>query len=274
MSAATPVGRYAKTPYFEERLRVRLYSVEELCYLFAKNAYLLDESAVNAGLIEWLDTELALPELAHTLSVLLSEKAKLSELVGAIFAYVGYGQDREELLQVLDENEGLSEKERLKSKADYLAQTGKYALAFGEYETLLHRLSEGELALRSQVLHNMGVITAQMFLFAKASELFYRAYAYDRNEETWLQYLAAKRLAESEGTYLNYVVSSDEALDTSLALESRLKEALSEWADSREKKKLDEVLDCRRSGNSMLYYEEIARMSEGLKREYRSLLSE
>ena len=48
------MGKYAKTPYFMEKVPVNLYSVEELCYCLLKNAYLIDQGIMDGRLEEWL----------------------------------------------------------------------------------------------------------------------------------------------------------------------------------------------------------------------------
>ena len=54
------LGRTASAPYSFDKARVRVYSVEELCYFLKENAYLLDETIFTRGLSDWLYKECGL----------------------------------------------------------------------------------------------------------------------------------------------------------------------------------------------------------------------
>ena len=48
----------AKHPYEIARIHKRIYTIEELCYYFCNNLYLVDYTIVNRQLCDWLEEEL------------------------------------------------------------------------------------------------------------------------------------------------------------------------------------------------------------------------
>ena len=58
------VGDYAKTPYCIPGLEINVRSMEELCYCMRENAYMLDLSLLDDGLVRWIEQECGLKELA------------------------------------------------------------------------------------------------------------------------------------------------------------------------------------------------------------------
>ena len=54
----------AKHPYEIARVHMHIYTIEELCYYFCNNLYLVDYTIVNRKLCDWLEEELELYELS------------------------------------------------------------------------------------------------------------------------------------------------------------------------------------------------------------------
>ena len=90
MKASLCVGRYATTPYCIEGIEVLIYSMEELCYCIRENAFLIDVSLMNDGLLEWIDRECGLRELVRILNPLVHKAGSLSAFVTAIMEYVAF----------------------------------------------------------------------------------------------------------------------------------------------------------------------------------------
>ena len=83
-------GKYAKKPYHISNLCANVYSVEELCYLFASNPFMIDHSIMDQNLITWLDAECGLTELSHKLTKLLGKGCQPGNFVHTILSYVNY----------------------------------------------------------------------------------------------------------------------------------------------------------------------------------------
>ena len=62
-------GKYANEPYHLEKVCVNVYCVEELCYLFANNPFMINTEIMDKHLPEWLREQCGLPELADRLTL-------------------------------------------------------------------------------------------------------------------------------------------------------------------------------------------------------------
>ena len=67
MRVSVCVGNYAKEPYRIPGLEINVFSMEELCYCMKENAFLLDLSLLDDGLLDWMEQECGLGELAQRL---------------------------------------------------------------------------------------------------------------------------------------------------------------------------------------------------------------
>ena len=68
----------AKHPYEISRIHMRIYTIEELCYYFCNNLYLVDYTIINRQLCDWLDEELELYSLADELRAIYADQLGLS----------------------------------------------------------------------------------------------------------------------------------------------------------------------------------------------------
>ena len=76
------VGERTTTPYRFADLGINVYSIEELCVCIQENAYLLDDSLVNDRLVEWIDHECELHDLARVLNSMIYKKDALVRVGG------------------------------------------------------------------------------------------------------------------------------------------------------------------------------------------------
>ncbi len=272
------IGKRAEIPYCVPVTGMNIYSVEELCYFFRENAFLLDDGIVNRQLVEWIECQCDLPELAEFLYPLCKNAGNVEVFVRTIVEYTGYFSGMEEEEQVINavrDCSGRSVGERKKTRADYYLNNGKYELAIKEYELLLKE-REGCIvtSFEGGIYHGMGVAFAKMFLFEQADYYFEKAYAALGEENIAFQMLAAKRLYLSEQAYICYVADHPELFSISQDLEERLNESEKMWQVSEKKKQLDDLKECKQLGEAQLYYEEIERMTNRLKENFRKCLQE
>ena len=61
-------------PYYIENISTNIYSIEELCYYFYHNIYLLDETILNEHLCDWIRKELGLERLYRRLYKILEDE--------------------------------------------------------------------------------------------------------------------------------------------------------------------------------------------------------
>lgn len=265
------VGKRTENPYFFDKTGQNIYAIEELCYVLGENAYLLDEEIMDKELVRWIDGECGLYELSRELSGLIGKNASVNAFVGTIFDYTGY-YSREKSAQIetiLKNGRNLSLYERKKTKADYLVQRGKYALAIREYDSLIKELDGKDMALLAKTHHNKGVAQANLFAYGYASEEFYKAYEISSLEEDYMSYLAAKRLSMKEEDYIRFIAEKTEGYAASLLLEKKMGKIRERWQGTQGWEYMDVLLQYKENGNKNLYYREVEKLVNELKAEYR-----
>lgn len=273
-------GTYARSPYFMEKFYVNLYSVEELCYLFVEKAELLDRDVMQRDLVQWLDEECGLNQLAHTLYSLLNQNGSVTAFAGTILEYVGLypPEVTEQTQQTIKSNEGLNPCERGKAKADHMLQNRKFFMALKLYHSLLAQIPETDAKLRGSIYHNMGVACAKMFMFQQAAEWFMQAYEADREPESLESYLAAIRMRCEDKEYITYIADHPEYHDVSLRVERKMEQASGQFEGTDENRMLFTLQVFKEEGNStagseVQYYEEIEKLTARLKEQYREYVS-
>ncbi len=260
-------GEYAKTPYYFENLGLRVFSVEELCYVLRENAFLLDREIVNKRLVRWIEEELNLSELADMLYPLLHKKTPAGAFAGVILRYTNFYEEEtvEKTEEIYEAGANLSVYEKLKSRVDYLVRNEKYMAAIREYEVL----PEQEKEMTSSIIHNMGVAMCGLFLFEEAAQQFLKAYELKQDGETLVEYLAAMRLSMKEEDYIAFAAGHPEYYEDTLTLEKRVEELGAAWEESEEKRGLDRRLLRKVQGDTAGYYAETDTRLQELKNQYR-----
>lgn len=285
MRASVCVGNYAKTPYCIVGLEIPVYSMEELCYCIKENAFLLDTSLMDDALLDWVDRECGLRELARALHPMVHKRGALSDFVMMIMKYTGFfpAQIMEDVDRVLKQGAGLSNIEKRKSQIDYLVKKKKYVDALRGYDYLLTKWQEGNgeaeevlpaAEVKAAILHNKGVAYAGLMLYGQAAEVFLEAYKQDEKQEYKQAYLAAKRMELSEEEYIGFAAEMPESYNDTLALEKRLDELKESWLLQEDYQYLLQR-DIWRDGNDkQKYYEENDRITQALKAGYRNSVQE
>lgn len=273
-------GRYAEIPYYVEKFYVNLYSVEELCCLFVDKAELLDREVMQRDMVQWLDEQCGLNQLANTLYSLLNQNGSTVAFVGTILEYVNlYPADAvSQTEQIIRDNEGLNPYERGKAKADYMLQNRKYLTALKQYHNLIAQIPKTDNLLRGRILHNMGVACAKMFMFRQAAEHFIQAYETDGNEESLELYLASMRMHCEDKDYVAYIAEHPDYHDVSLKVERRIERAYGQFEGTDENRMLFTLQVFKEEGNStagsdVQYYHEIEKLTVELKEAYREYVS-
>lgn len=273
-------GRYAEEPYFVDKFYVNLYSVEELCYLFVEKAELLDQDVMQPGMVRWLDEQCGLNQLAHTLYTLLNQKGSTVAYVGTILEYVNLYP--EEVIarteEIIKSNEGLSPYERGKAKADYLLQNRKYHAALEQYYSLIAQIPETDRILRAKIMYNMGVVYAGLFMFRQAADWFMQSYQLEQGRESLMSYLAALRMHYQDKDYITFISEHPEYHDASLKVEKQIEQAAGQFEGTDENRMLFTLRVFKEEGNTNLgstapYYNEIEKLTAGLKEKYREYVS-
>lgn len=269
-------GRYAENPYHFESICANVYCVEELCYLLAGNPFMIDAEIMDKKLAEWLDQECGLTELCHQLLTLLRRGSQPGIFVNTILDYVNYldQEERRKIDEVLKNNIGLNQYEKLKKQGDYLIRNGSYQMAIMEYDKLLLKLPETESALQPFILHNMGVAYSHLFQFESAAKYFKKAYELSGSETSGMQYLMAVRQQLSEGEYVSFIADNGQYYELSLKVEQLYENARGQFEATQDNIMLSALKIYKDEGNAVSYYEDIDRIISELKEEYRECVTQ
>lgn len=270
-----PCGNDATTPYCFSSLGIHVYTIEELCYVLKENAFLMDSDIIDKKMVNWIDTECGLKDLATALYPLVHKKGTVSSYVITILEYVGYydNQALKEVEKMLKQSANLTAYEKMKARMDYMVESNRYAEAIHGYDRLLSKLPEMEQELRANIIYNQGVALTRLFLFERAAGCFKRAYDLSLDKETLIAFLGAKRMSLGDGEYLNFVAEQTEFYEDSLELEHRIENYSQLFETSPEKYEITK-LEKWKEENAVRYYEEVDKIINGLKLGYRKSVEE
>ena len=265
-------GKLSKNPYYIVGLGMNVYSIEELCYYFVKDAYILDNDIMDLGLCDFIADELELTEIAEALRSLILRGASLGQFVTSLLEMTGYLEE-EELLsikQVLVDNASLSFAMKRKKRADNLLEAKKFTRAIDEYRYMLNRMKKSEdPEMYSLILHNTGVAYARLFMYDKASYYFKEATALNDDKEILIHYLQSLRMTMKKDAYERFVLRMGYPDSIIREAEERLSLARSEKSDSEYAKEIEEIRELRSDGHISEYYNRIDETIVKWKLEYR-----
>lgn len=267
-------GKYASKPYYLEKIGRRIYSIEELCYCIVQNAYMIDTDSFDMALVDWIADELLLEKLAEELRKMLIHNCSATAFFGMIIDYVGYAtkEETDKTIETLKSNADMDVYEKRMARADFLMKRGHIQQAFDEYDYLRKHIPEMDKNVKAKIEHNEGVMFAHLFMYDRAAELFLQAWEDGGDEESYMSYLTCKRMTLSEREYVSFVGEHKELRNLSLKLEQRMDEVNDLYNSSSANIKL-RSLELYRSGSKMSeYYDEVERLSEDMKAEYREMI--
>lgn len=284
MKVSVCVGNYAETPYCFENLDIRVYCIEELCYVLKENAFLLDVDIMNDRLIQWISESCGLGQLARELYPMVHQKGSLSAYVSMILEYTGFYQTEViyQVSQTLKKGAGLSFFEKRKSRIDFLTEKKKYMAAILEYDKLLKDWGEAadcgkdkpEPQWQSKILHNKGVAFAGLMNYREAAECFRKAWEQDGNRDSLMAWLGAKRMGLGEEDYISFAAGLPQCFEASISLEKELEELSRKWEEEPDCQRLKQRQEWRNGSSKQKYYEEDQRLTQALKDSYRICVGE
>lgn len=275
MRVSICVGDYAKTPYRVPGLLVNVFSMEELCCCIRENAFLLDFSFLDGRLIEWIEKECGLKELAKALHPLVHRQGSLSAFAVTILRYVGFYEEAviRETEQVLKQGIGLSGIERRKNQIDYLVRKKKYKAALRGYEELEQKWTEQEEAVPAKeflakIWHNKGVAYTGLMLYERAAECFRQAWDLSGSAGEAYAFLTARRMGLSEADYVAFAGTQNEWRQYILELEKEFEKASGEWEQQPEYLRLFHLREDKGRDRER-YHRESESLIQALKDNYR-----
>lgn len=186
MSGLLLCTKTAKRPLTIKDSGINLYSMEELCYYIYNNIYIIEPEFFSKELIEFLEKELELEKTAKKLKDQIFRNESYINMIRTILEGGFYYSDEEmgQIEEVLADLGKKSQGDRMKFKADMLAEQGKYEKALNAYRSLLEaKYNAEQTKLLGDIWNNMGVIYARMFLFEDALCCFQKAYDMEEEQE-------------------------------------------------------------------------------------------
>lgn len=227
-------GEYAKTPFYVEKQRLHLYSFEEVCFYIKENTCLLDKSIMTPAFIRFIGEECELENLERDLKTILHRKKSLSDYCECILRAEG-NIDSEELESVLNsiaESETLDVFQKRKSNADYFVRKKKFFRAMLEYRRLLEETERTELVFRSEIIHNMGVIYANMLHFKEALNCFLESYEMNGRDESLIYYLVSAKMYLEEAKYQELLQTKPIYMEKKEEVDHLIETVESQWLAS------------------------------------------
>lgn len=265
------VGNYAKTPFYVKFLDASLYSMEELCYYFMDKVYLIDDSIVSQELVNWIQTECGLPELAEELEVYVRKRVSAAAFVSTILERTGMYDENtvRKIEHILKEQSSLTLIERYKRQAEYFYRQGRFRQAFVIYSELLEYIPNRDSAGRALMYYNMASIYAMDFAYVQAADFYYESYLLYPDKRTRLAYVLACRRYMTDYAYGAFKRENPEWEKEFVQAEELCAQAEEKWQASRERELLSEWLENKRRGSMEAYYRKAGELIGQLKRDYK-----
>lgn len=261
----------AEKPYFIKTLGKGIASLEELCFFLYHHTYLLDERMMEQEFINWLKTELSLPQLAEEL--LAAGQKGIEAFAVHILKSVQY-RTQEEIAAYENELKSLKEAsplERAKKRADYLAVNRNYNKAIWEYRKILKQENNMDSLCRSNIFHNLGVAYGKMFDFSQSSECFLEAFCLSPNLESLKQYKLVIRLSENDLEEAEISKEFPLAETLNQQLEEEIKNTVEENRSGQ--KILDELNEMKEKNSLNEYYKQLEKILRGWQEDCRRYMN-
>lgn len=213
------IGKKTMSPYCMAAEHIRFFTIEELCYYICERAEILEDELMRSSLIDFIETQLELSELAQTLEKILQMEEPLHVFCEAILEYVGYpdATSRQQVIQRIRENETLPVIQRLQKQAETYRIQKQYYRAQKAYRNMLLREDvQSDRALVAEIYERLGNIAALMFQYETAVYCFDKSCRYMDKSEVRKKYLLCQRFLMTKDQYLEWVASRKEYYEWSV----------------------------------------------------------
>lgn len=218
MSGLLLCGKTAVRPFYVKEEDINLYSMEELCYFIYNNVYIIGEDFFDDSLLGFIDRELGLSNVAKKLKDQRFMQEPAANMIKTILDGCYYYSDteKEKIITALSELENKSFEERLKARADMMAEKGRLNKAMELYKKVISKLSViKNIKLMACTKNNLGVIYVKQFLFKDALECFKEAYDTDKDEE-YMDNIICTAILIKDDECLNDIMKQYEITDETI----------------------------------------------------------
>ncbi len=265
-------GNYSKKSYLLKNSKLRIHSIEELCYCIIKNPELCEDFLYDKDLATFMDEELGLRERANFLVDCIERDAPLKDLATVCFCSCDYlvRDEIEEFVEELSRSERSEKWIRIKSKADSYLSQQNYKNAVINYRSLVK--DAVNLGITSEnlgdIYHNMGIALLNTEGFETAADCFRKAYERNRKEESLRSYLLALKFDEKEEEFKNALVTYRVTDESAARLKSAVVHTELEASDEAEFLELKEAERLLKNGKISEFYETVNKMTSEMKERY------
>ena len=266
-------GNYAKVPYTLRNTKMKIYSIEELCYWIMKNPELCEDYLYDEELAEYLKDSLGLKERGSLLADLVRREAPLRDLITVCFCSCDYFT-REEIEEFLLEQSRVERSEewvRIKNKADSYLAHESYRDAVMNYKMLLKEKDTNGVTSETlgDIYHNLAVALLHTAGFAEAADDFREAYERNHREESLRQYLLALRFSGDDAMYQSALDIYQVSEETGQWLNAAFYQTELEAQEVPELEELNTAKYLLEHGKLNEFYASVDRMTDWMKDQYR-----
>ncbi len=223
----------AKHPYEIVRIHKHIYTIEELCYYFCNNLYLVDYTIVNRQLCDWLEDELELYELTNELRWQLEQSASAEQFILTVLSHASIYSAAEitKIHNVLHQLKNQNEVEREKYKADNLLKSGEVASAILVYQSIVNRDWDESIGgeFYGKIYGCLGAAYGRMLLYEEAANAYEKGFHICRDPQMLKAYLYCCFRYMPQEKYVK-MLSGESAY---LSMDAQLKEELREAEEQK-----------------------------------------
>ena len=198
----------AKHPYEISRIHMRIYTIEELCYYFCNNLYLVDYTIINRQLCDWLPAEqFLLTVLSHASIYSASEITQIHN--------------------VLEHLKNQNEVEREKYKADNLLKAGEVASAILVYQSIVNKEWDDSMGrdFYGQIYGCLGSAYGRLLLYEEAAAMYEKGFQVCQDTKMLKAYLYCCYRYLPEAEYVKMLSNEPVYLSIGSVLKEEIRQA-------------------------------------------------
>ena len=245
--------------------------MEELCYYFIDRIYLLDYDIMNQQLVDWIRSECGMNSLADELDIYIRKHVSVAAFVTTILESTGLYDDNtiKQVGRILKEQAELSPYERLRKRAEYLYQTGRFRQAMEIYMELKEHTPVENTEQRADLYYNIASLYAMDYAYEQAAEYYYEAYKLKPQVQIRRMYILANRKAMTDFDYGVFMRENTDWQADFAAVDTMLADTHQKWLESKEMQRLNDLLEERINGQLEQYHQQTGELIAALKQDYR-----
>lgn len=266
-------GNYTKIPYMLRNTKLKIHSIEELCYSILKNPELCEDFLYDEGLAGFMKEDLGLKERGSLLADLIERDAPLKDLITVCFCSCDYftREEVEEFLKELSRVDLNEEWVKIKNKADSYLQHENYRDAILNYRVLLKEKETNGVTSETlgDIYHNLAVALLHTEGFPNAADYFREAYERNHRQESLHQYLLSLRYAGEDAMYTSALDIYQVSEETVQWLNAAFYQTELEIKEVQELSELEALRRLAEQGKINEFYVLADKMTEHMKEQYR-----